>query len=58
MDSSCLSVLLQARGTLTPDGGSLLLRNPSVTARRLLTAAQAEHLLQSDEDDHPRSDSN
>ena len=45
MDSSCLGVLLQARGTLTADGGSLVLRNPSEAARRLLTAAQAQDLL-------------
>jgi anti-sigma B factor antagonist len=57
MDSSCLRVLLQARGTLTADGGSLILRNPSITARRLLTAAQAEHLLQADANEHPSSDS-
>ena len=45
MDSSSLPVLVQARGRLTPDGGSLILRNPSTAARRLLTAAQAEFLL-------------
>jgi len=58
MDSSCLRVLLQARGTLTADGGSLVLRNPSDTARRLLTAARAEDLLQADADEQPRADSN
>ncbi len=46
MDSSSLGVLLQARGTLTTDGGSLVLRNPSAAAQRLLTAAQAEDLLE------------
>jgi anti-anti-sigma factor len=46
MDSSSLGVLLQARGTLTADGGSLVLRNPSASAQRLLTAAQAEDLLE------------
>jgi anti-anti-sigma factor len=45
MDSSCLPFLVQARGQLTPDGGSLVLRNPSNAARLLLTAAQAEDLL-------------
>ena len=35
MDSSCLKVLVQARGALTADGGSLVLRNPSQIARRL-----------------------
>ena len=46
MDSSSLHVLEQARGTLTSDGGSLILRNPSEAARALLTAAQAEWLLE------------
>jgi anti-anti-sigma factor len=48
MDSSCLSFLTQARGTLTADGGSLVLRNPSEAAQRLLTAAQLEDLLEED----------
>lgn len=39
MDSSCLAVLEQARTTLTADGGSLILRNPSTAARHLLTVA-------------------
>ena len=46
MDSSCLGVLQTARGTMTADGGSLVLRNPSAVAQRLLTAAQAEDLLE------------
>jgi anti-sigma B factor antagonist len=37
MDSSCLSVLLRAHTTLSSDGGSLILRNPSDAARRLLS---------------------
>ena len=45
IDSSCLGFLIQARGTLTIDGGSLILRNPSKAARRLLTAAQVQGLL-------------
>ena len=57
MDSSCLGFLIQARGTLTADGGSLVLRNPSDAARRLLTAAQVEGLLEVDGDAHrPDSD--
>ena len=52
MDSSCLGVLMQARGTLTADGGSLVLRNPSEAAHRLLTLAGAQHLLQVDADQH------
>jgi anti-anti-sigma factor len=53
MDSSCLKVLVKARGTLTADGGSLVLRNPSQAARRLLTAARAEYLLDEDAEEHP-----
>jgi anti-anti-sigma factor len=53
MDSSCLRVLQQARGTLTADGGSLVLRNPSNVARRVLTAAQAEYLLEAYQDGEP-----
>ena len=57
MDSSCLRVLQQARGTLTADGGSLFLRNPSKVARRALTVAQAQDLLEVDAGDDA-SDSN
>jgi anti-anti-sigma factor len=52
MDSSCVRVLLHARGTLTSDGGSLVLRNPSRAARLLLTTAGVQHLLQADADEH------
>jgi anti-anti-sigma factor len=45
MDSASVHVLVQARGSLTADGGSLKLRNPSVAARRLLSLAGAELLL-------------
>jgi anti-anti-sigma factor len=54
MDSSSLHILEQARWTLTADGGSLILRNPSEAARVLLTAARAEQLLDHIED-HPPS---
>jgi anti-sigma B factor antagonist len=57
MDSSCLGFLIQARGTLTADGGSLVLRNPSEAARRLLSAAEVEDLLEVDAGAH-RPDSN
>ena len=53
MDSSALHVLVQARGRLTEDGGSLILRNPSSAAHRLLTVAGANDLLQTDAKDHP-----
>jgi anti-anti-sigma factor len=51
MDSSCFHVLLQARGTLTVDGGSLVLRNPSRAARNLLDRVQAEQFLQIEADE-------
>jgi anti-anti-sigma factor len=44
MGSSCLTVLVQARTTLHGTGGSLILRNPSELARRLLSlTGLAEH---------------
>ena len=45
-DSSFLNALVQARGALTEVGGSLLLRNPSVLARRLLTLSELNDLVQ------------
>ena len=48
MDSACLKVLVQARGTLTADGGSLFLRNPSLAAHRVLTVTGLVDLLQTD----------
>ena len=53
IDSSGLHVLEQARGQLTADGGSLILRNPSKAAHRLLTVTETEHLLEADADEHP-----
>lgn len=50
MDSACLSVLVQARGTLSADGGSLVLRNPSKAARRLLSLTGADDLLAIEQD--------
>jgi anti-anti-sigma factor len=44
-DSQMLKVLIQARGRLTEDGGSLVLRNPSEIARRLLTVAEMTDLF-------------
>jgi anti-sigma B factor antagonist len=55
MDSSSLRYLVQYRGALTEDGGSLKLRNPSVSAHRLLTLVDAEALLEDDVEQH-RSD--
>ena len=45
MDSACLHVLERARSTLTADGGSLMLRNPSRAARRLLALTDLHHLV-------------
>ena len=53
MDSSCLHVLVQARSTLTTDGGSLILRNPSTAAHRVLSVFGTEFILAKDADDHP-----
>ena len=47
MDSSLLNLLVQARGRLTADGGSLMLRNPSKAAHRLLAIAEMTDLLES-----------
>ena len=55
MDSASLRYLVQARGNLTADGGSLKLRNPSLAAHRLLTLAKAQSLLD-DDADQDRSD--
>ncbi|MBA2455767.1 MAG: STAS domain-containing protein [Nocardioidaceae bacterium] len=57
MDSSCMDLLVQARGRLTSDGGSLVLRNPSNSARLVLAASQAEDLIEADSEVH-RPDSN
>ena len=56
MDSACIKVLVHARGQLTADGGSLLLRNPSQIAHRLLTVAGVEFVLAEDLDEHPQPD--
>ena len=54
MDSSCVHVLVQARGSLTAHGGSLVLRNPSTLARRVLSLSRVEFLLAEDEEQHPQ----
>jgi anti-anti-sigma factor len=56
MDSSCLEVLVQARGKLTRDRGSLILRNPSSLAHPLLTVADVEFVLSEDAPEHPPED--
>ena len=47
MDSSMLNLLVHARGRLTKDGGSLMLRNPSRAAHRLLAIVEMTDLLES-----------
>lgn len=48
MDSSGLRVLLQARTSLSADGGSLVLRNPSRATRRLLSASGTADLFEAE----------
>ena len=55
-DSSLLNVLAQARGELSKAGGSLLLRNPSRSARRLLTLAELDDLVRDETDRQNRLD--
>ena len=55
-DSSLLNVLVQARGELSKAGGSLLVRNPSPSARRLLTLAELDDLVQDEIDRQNRPD--
>ena len=45
MDTSCLNVLEHARTRLTEDGGSLVVRNPSRVARRLISVARRSGLV-------------
>ena len=56
MDSACTAVLVQARGKLTQDGGSLILRNPSSIAHRVLSVSGVEFILADDAEDHPQTD--
>ena len=44
-DSSMVNTIVQARGRLTEDGGSLVLRNPSDAVRRVLSLTEAESLV-------------
>jgi len=53
MDSSSLHVLIEARTTLTADGGSLILRNPSRAAHLVLTVGGANDLLEADAEENP-----
>jgi anti-sigma B factor antagonist len=53
MDSQCFHVLVKARSTLTADGGSLILRNPSQAARKLLGLVDAQRFLVIEASEHP-----
>jgi anti-sigma B factor antagonist len=55
MDSACIKVLVQARGKLTEDGGSLILRNPSSIAHQVLSLTGVEFILADDAEDHPQT---
>lgn len=48
LDSTCLNVLLDARARLHTVGGSLIVRNPSGTARTLLGAVGLADLFDND----------
>jgi len=48
MDSSCVGVLVTARNELTAGGGSLVMRNPSDAARRVLTITETMALFEED----------
>ena len=56
VDSSCINVLVQARGSLTKDGGSLILRNPSRVTHKVLTLCGVEFILAEDAESHPQPD--
>jgi stage II sporulation protein AA (anti-sigma F factor antagonist) len=49
-DSTLLNVLAEARRELASAGGALLVRNPSETARRILTIGQLDDLVQREVD--------
>jgi anti-anti-sigma factor len=49
-DSTLLKVLAQARGRLSNAGGSLLVRNPSDQARRILSIGELDDLVQDEAD--------
>jgi anti-sigma B factor antagonist len=53
MDTTMITLLVQARGRLTADGGSLVLRNPSDVARTILTISGLQDLLDADAAEHP-----
>ena len=49
-DSTLLKVLAQGGGRLSGAGGSLMVRNPSEQARRLLTMGELDDLVQDEAD--------
>jgi len=48
MDSSCIAMLVAAHNELTQGGGSLIMRNPSDAARRVLTITETMALFEED----------
>jgi len=48
MDSSCIAMLVAAHNELTQGGGSLIMRNPSDAARRVLTITETMALFEQD----------
>ena len=52
MDSSCLNLFAQTHRTFAEDGGSLILRNPTEMATRLLSLTGLEYLAENDDTDN------
>lgn len=55
IDSACLNALVQARRSLAAEGGSLLVRDPSAMARRILLVTGLHDLLE-DAGENPNTD--
>jgi anti-anti-sigma factor len=53
MDSTSIDVFIWVRGSLTLDGGNLVLRNPSRSARRVLDAARVRFRVTQDPNKNP-----
>ena len=56
VDSSGIYVIVNARGSLTKDGGSLILRNPSPQTHKVLNLCGVEFTLADDLAGHPQPD--
>ncbi len=53
MDSTGIDVFIWAQGSLTLDGGNLLLRNPSPSARQVLDAARVNFRVAQETNKNP-----